>query len=201
MTSTCRMGEHKYNLSNLMGTAPVLSPELTKQSIALARALSAAVRNWGLYPPEHPAVEASVSRLADAVRTSTGGAAFSFGVTPQTLLVAGLPLPEEQPVAEAARLLHDRDVLSIMFLGDVPQAALHSFLKILATPPDDLRAAGGPLPAWDGEGHSSIAIEQIDYEKILADRELHAPLDKRDDVWRSLVNQIVAGSHAFDEAQ
>jgi HEAT repeat protein len=184
-----------------MGTAPALSPELTKQSIALARALSAAARNWGLYPPEHPAVEASVSRLADAVRTSTGGAAFSFGVTPETLLVAGVPLPEEQPVAEAARLLHDRDILSIMFLGDVPQAALHSFLKVLSTPADDLRASGGPAPAWAAEGHSSIAIEQIDYEKILADRDLQAPLEKRDDVWRSLVNQMVAGGHLFDEGQ
>jgi HEAT repeat protein len=201
MTSTCRIGEHKYNLSNLMGTAPALSSELTKQSIALARALSAAARIWGLYPPEHPAVEASVSRLADAVRTSTGGAAFSFGVTPETLLVAGLPLPDEQAVAEAARLLHDRDILSIMFLGEVPQAALHSFLKVLSTPSDDLRASGGPASAWEAEGHSSISIEQIDYEKILADRELQAPLDKRDDVWRSLVNQIVAGGHLFDEGQ
>lgn len=167
----------------------------------MARALSAAARVWGLYPPEHPAVELAVSRFAEAVRTSTGGAAFSFGVTPETLLVAGVSLPDEQPVAEAARMLHDRDILSIMFLGDVPQAALHSLLKVLSTPPEALRAAGGPARAWDAEAHSSIAIEQIDYEKILADRELHTPLDKRDDVWRSLVNQIVAGGHLFDEGQ
>jgi HEAT repeat protein len=154
-----------------------------------------------MYPPDHPAVELSVSRLADAVRTSTAGAAFSFGITPQTLLVAGLPLPEEQPVAEAAKLLHDRDVLSIMFLGDVPQAALHSFLKVFSTPPDDLRASGGPASAWRAAGHSSIAIEEIDYEKILEERDLHVPLDKRDDVWQSLVNQIVGGGHLFDESQ
>jgi hypothetical protein len=78
--------------------------ELTRQSIALARALSAAARNWALYPPEHPAVDTSVTRLAETVRQSTGGAAFTFGVTPSTLLVAGLPLPEDQPVAEAARV-------------------------------------------------------------------------------------------------
>ncbi len=184
-----------------MGTAPALSPELTKQSIALARALSAAARNWSLYPPEHPAVELSVSRLAEIVRTSTGGAAFSFGVTPQTLLVAGLPLPEEPPVTEAAKLLHDRDILSIMFLGEVPQAALHSFLKLLATQPDELRASGGPAQAWSAEAHSSIAVEQIDYQKILEDRDITAPLGKRDDVWRSLVNQIVGGGNVFDEGQ
>jgi hypothetical protein len=184
-----------------MGTAPVLSPELTKQTIALARALSAAARNWGLYPPEHPAVEASVSRLADIVRTCTGGAAFSFGVTPETLVVAGQPLADEQPVAEAARLLHDRDVLSIMFLGDVPQAALEGFLKILSTPPDELRASGGPAAAWRDAGHTSISIEQIDYAKILEDRDIGAPLAKRDDVWRSLVNQIVGGGQVVDESQ
>src|ERR1041384_6893293 len=82
-----------------------LSPELTRQSISLARALSAAARNWALYPPEHPAAVASVSRLGEAISRSTGGAAFSFGVTPKTLLVAGQALPEDHSVAEAARLL------------------------------------------------------------------------------------------------
>jgi HEAT repeat protein len=201
MTSTCRIGEHKYNLANQMGTAPALSPELTKQSIALARALSAAARNWTMYPPEHPAVQASVNRLSEAVRTSTAGTAFTFGVTPHTLLVAGLALPEEQPVAEAARILHDRDILQITFLGDVPHEVLQNALKLFTTPADQLRAAGGPGPAWEAAGHSSIAIEQIDYERILEDREIQAPLDKRDDVWRSLVNQIVAGSAFFDERQ
>ena len=66
--------------------APTLSPELVKQSIALARALSAAARNWALYPPEHPAVSASVGRLGEVLKASTAGAAFAFGVTPKTLL-------------------------------------------------------------------------------------------------------------------
>ena len=79
-----------------------LSPELTRQSIALARALSSASRNWGLYPPDHPAVEASVKRLAEAINRSVAGAVFTFGVTPTTLMVAGYPLPEEQSVTDAA---------------------------------------------------------------------------------------------------
>ena len=76
-----------------MTQASSLSPELTRQSIALARALSAAARNWGLYPPEHPAAAASLKRLLDAIGRSVAGAAFTFGVTPKTLLVAGWPLP------------------------------------------------------------------------------------------------------------
>ena len=185
-----------------MSTAPALSPELIRQSIALARALSAAARNWGLYPPEHPAVDAAVRRLTEAVHQSTGGAAFTFGVTPQTLLVAGVPLPEDQPVSEAARLLHDRDLLQVTFLGDVPGPALHALLKLLSTPADDLRREGGPAKAWEASGETAIALEQIDYQKILEDREVEKPLeDRHDDIWKSLVNSIVLGQHAFDEQQ
>ncbi len=185
-----------------MSTAPALSPDLIRQSIALARALSAAARNWSLYPPEHPAVDSSVRRLADAVNQSTTGTAFAFGITPKTLLIAGVPLPEEQPVAEAARLLHDHDLLQVTFLGNPPVEALHAFLKVLSTPPDELRRAGGPGPAWEQEGHSSIILDQIDYEKLLEDREVDKPLeDRHDDIWRSLVTTIVQGGHVFDEAQ
>ena len=185
-----------------MSTAPALSPDLIRQSIALARALSAAARNWALYPPEHPAVGASVQRLSDAVRQSTSGTAFSLAVTPKTLLIAGVALPDEQPVAEAARILHDHDLLAVTFLGDPPVEALHAFLKLLSVAGDDLRRDGGPAKAWEEIGHASIALEQIDYEKILEDREVDHPLeDRHDDIWKSLVNTIIQGGHAFDEAQ
>ncbi len=52
-----------------MSTAPALSPDLIRLSIALARSLSAAARNWALYPPEHPAVATSDERFAEAVES------------------------------------------------------------------------------------------------------------------------------------
>lgn len=184
-----------------MSSAPTLSPELTRLSVTLARALAAGARNWALYPPEHPAVDASVKRLAEAVRAITSGAAFTFGVTPTTLLVAGLALPEDQPVTETAKLLHDRDVLQITFLGDVPTPALHALLKVLSTQPDELRAAGGPAAMWQNAGHASIAIDQIDYAQILEDREVEQQADRKDDIWKSLVNAIIEGQATFDERQ
>ncbi len=182
-------------------TQATLSPELTRQSIALARALSAAARNWGLYPPEHPAVEASFKRLVEAIGKSVAGAAFTFGVTPQTLLVAGWPLPEEQSVAEAARLLHDHDILQITFAGEPDTPTLHTLLTLLLTPADELRAQGGPAKAWASTNYMSISIEQIDYEKILEDRDVEHEADHRDDIWRSVVNSIVEGRHSFDHLQ
>lgn len=184
-----------------MPQAPTLSPELTRQAIALARAMAAAVRNWGLYPPEHPAVAASVGRLGDALRDTTQGAAFGFGVTPGTLLVAGLPLPEETPVVETARLLHGHDILQISFMGEVAAPTLHALLKLLTTSADALRQAGGPEAAWSASGSPSVLIQQIDYEKLLEDRDVERPLERRDDVWRSLVNAITQGRQEFDEAQ
>jgi hypothetical protein len=52
----------------------------------------AAGRSWALYPTEHPAVRASLDRLVTAVREAAGGRAFSFGITPDTLLVEGNPV-------------------------------------------------------------------------------------------------------------
>ena len=184
-----------------MTQAPALSPELTRQSIALARALSAAVRNWALYPPEHPAAEASLTRLIEAIDKSVAGAAFTFGVTPTTLLVAGWPLPEEQSVMDAARLLHDHDILQITFVGQTNTPALHSLLTVLVTPADVLRAQGGPAKAWASTNHMTVAIEQIDYEKILEDRDVEHEIEHRDDIWRSVVNAIVEGRHTFDQVQ
>jgi HEAT repeat protein len=185
----------------MAGPAPALSPELVRQSISLARALAAGTRNWSGYPAGHPAVDEAVKRLAEAVRRSTGGAVFTFGITPQTLLVAGLALPAEQPVAEAAHLLHEHDVLQITFIGNPPFEALHELLKLLSAAPDELRRSGGTAAAWEAAGVSSIVIEQIDYEKILEDKEIEDPADRHDDIWKSIVNAIVQGRGVFDEAQ
>jgi HEAT repeat protein len=182
-------------------TQATLSQELARQSISLARALSAAARNWALYPPEHPAAVDSVTRLGEAIAASAAGAAFTFGVTPKTLLVAGYPLPEDHAVAEAARLLHDHDILQITFVGEPEVGALHSLLALLARSADELRAEGGPGKAWSKLTHKSVAIEQIDYEKILEDRHVEHELEKRDDVWRSVVNSIVEGRGTFDSLQ
>ena len=91
----------------------------------MARALLVAARNWSLYPPEHPTVTASVSRLVEAIHESSLGAIFSIGITPDTLMIEGSAADAGQTgIAEAAALLHDRDLLRITFIGDIPQLAL-----------------------------------------------------------------------------
>src|SRR5262245_56266752 len=117
-----------------------LSPELTRGLLQLSRALLVAARNWTLYPPEHPTVAASVSRLASAIRESSMGAAFAVGVTPDTLMIEGTLADAGQlGIAEAAALLHDRDILTLTFIGEVPGDALHAFLRLLTMDPAERR--------------------------------------------------------------
>jgi hypothetical protein len=185
-----------------MSEGTQLSPELARGLLQLARALLAAARNWTLYPPEHSIVGASVARLSDAIRQSTLGAIFSVGITPDTLLVEDAPADATQAaIAEAAALLHDRDLLRISFVGDVPERALQSFLRLLAVDADERRRLGGPAHIWAIDGDPSIALEQIDYEKVLAREGGAVPEPaRRDDVWRSIVLSIVTTQQAmFDE--
>src|SRR5580704_6760107 len=81
MMSTARIRAGSI-LREPMSQASQLSPELARGLLQLARAFVVAVRNWTLYPPEHPTVGASVSRLADAIRQSSLGGVFSFGISP-----------------------------------------------------------------------------------------------------------------------
>lgn len=166
----------------------------------MTRALVAAARTWSLYPPEHPACAAAIERLAAALPASPESA-LSFTVTPQLLAVAGVPLPDEQPVTDAARLLYARDVQQIAFLGATPLTALHALLSLLARPAEEVRAGGGPAWLWAEAGHPSVVIEAIDYAALLQDRDDPNADGPRDDVWRSIVAVMSSGEGLFDEAQ
>jgi HEAT repeat protein len=178
-----------------------LSPELARSLLSLARALLAATRNWTLYPPEHPTVRASVARMNDAIKQTTGGAIFSMGITPDTLMIEGASADSQGGIAEAAALLHDRDLLRITFVGDVPDQAAHALLRVLTLDTEERRKRGGPSRIWEKDGHASIQLEQIDYASLLArDEGVVAEPARRDDLWKSIVTSITSALTVFDDA-
>jgi hypothetical protein len=180
--------------------APPLSPELSRSVVALARALVAAARSWALYPPDHPAVSTSVDRLLIALGTATAGQVFAFGVTPETLLVAGSPAGTDGPVREAAAWLHQHDILQLTFVGNVPVPTLQALLALMAEDIVAVRARGGPARAWLDLGHEAIAIEQIDFASVFEDRDVQQPARLRDDLWRSIVRAVTDRRKVLDEA-
>jgi HEAT repeat protein len=175
-----------------------LAPDLLQGVASLARALVAATRNWTLYPPDHPAVQASFERLSQAIQDATNDAIFSIGVTPGNLMIEGFAVPDNPQVIEAARLLHDRDLLRLTFTGRVPPDAVAKLLRMLVLDRAALRARGGPEGVWREDGDDSVALEQIDYVHVLEDREEHADRTQ-DDVWKSIVQSIVTGQKTMDE--
>src|SRR5262245_59244713 len=172
MMSTARIRVRAVYFGNPMAQVSQLSPELTRGLQQLARALLAAARNWSLYPPEHPTVASSVSRLGAAIQEASGGAAFAIGVTPDSLMIEGTRADSNQSsIVEAAAFLHDRDIVTLSFIGEVPPDALYTFLRILTLETGERRARGGPAAIWAKEGDPSIAIEQMDYKSLLAREE------------------------------
>lgn len=176
------------------------SPELSRSVSALARSLVAAARTWGLYPSEHPAVRSSLERLRQSLREVGGGGAFSFGVTPDTLLVAGTAVEARGPVGEAAGWLHERDIAQLTFAGDVPPNELEAFMALLSLDMASVRERGGPAKAWLETGHMTIAIEQIDYASVLEDREVQHPARRKDDLWKAIVRAVSDRRKTLDEA-
>ena len=178
-----------------------LPPELSRSVSALARSLVAAARTWTLYPPDHPAVRTSVERFGETVRDAGKQQLFGFGVTPETLFLEGAPAAAaEGPVAEAAAWLHHRDILQLTFSPDPPVAALHAFLALLSEDAQAVRERGGPAKVWQAQGHPSIHIEQIDFARVLEDREVESPVRRKDDLWRSIVRAVIDRRKTVDEA-
>jgi hypothetical protein len=75
---------------------------------------------------------------------------------------------DETGIAEAAAILHDRDLIHIVFVGTVLQAALHRLLHVVTLDAAERRQRGGPAKIWAVEGDPSIVLDQIDYEQLLA---------------------------------
>ena len=185
-----------------MADAPTLSPELTRSVSALARSLVAASRGWALYPAEHPALRSALERLRAAIADAGNGQIVAFGVTPDTLLVAGIPLDGRHAaaVAEAARWLHERDILELTFIGDVSLATLQKLLGLLAEDSRVIRQRGGPANVWRDTGDAAIALQQIDFSRVLQDGDPATPVRRKDDLWRTIVRGILDRRRPNDEA-
>src|SRR5947207_11755135 len=87
---------------------PTLDQESAAKLTDFARACKAAARAVTLYPPSHPAIRLSMSRLVDATTRITAGSSVTIGVTPDNLLMngAGAAKPD-QAVRETASLFHE----------------------------------------------------------------------------------------------
>ena len=118
---------------------------MTRNAVILARAMTIALRTWGFYPPDHPAVGLAVDKLLAAMAEATGTGLLQLAVTPRALLIDGAPLDSpDLSVSECAALLHDRDILQLTLVAAPPEPAVRALLAVLALDRAERRARGGP---------------------------------------------------------
>ncbi|MBY0497831.1 MAG: HEAT repeat domain-containing protein [Cyanobacteria bacterium] len=174
------------------------SADATRTATAFARAMTLAMRTWGFYPPEHPAVALAVERLGATTADAAAAGLLQIAVTPHALLVEGQPIETtDLAVAECAELLHDRDLLQITIVSAPPDATLRSLLNVLSLDRVTRREQGGPAAIWGAVDQSAILLEQIDYQEILEREFDDQGAARRDSTWKSIVRSIVVGRSTF----
>ena len=178
-----------------------IQPELAGRAAAVARSLVGAARTASLYSPGHPAARAAVTRLSQTIAGAAGSDFLTLGIAPDTLLLDGESIAGAGGagiVAEAAGYLHGRDLLRVTFTGNASEDALGALLQLLAEDVEPVRARGGIAAAWMALGHAGIELEAIDYKAMLGDPAKE--VDRKDDLWRTLVRLATVRQATLDEA-
>jgi hypothetical protein len=169
-----------------------LTAERAQRLAAFARACKAAARVVALYPPTHPTIQASLERIrASAERLRESGVA-TLTILPDNILLENRAAQKpDASINELAVLLHEHSIGEVMLAGELTSTAWHTFLTLLARPPEDIREQGGIAQAWTTAGGGPLEIRQIDYEEVLRDRSSGVGLD-----WERLVANYLEGELA-----
>ncbi len=177
-------------------TAP-LSPEESARLIEFARAFKAAARAVQMYPTGHPAIGATLGRIAELTSAARLPAPLRITVLPNGLQLDGrAPARPESSVTELAELLHSHVIGSMTVNAGGDVEAWRNFLLLLGRPPDTLRAEGGIARAWSTTAGRHLELREIDYAQVLRDKKagMEAAWD------RIIANCLQGGIDLDDEA-
>jgi hypothetical protein len=137
-----------------------------------ARACKAAARAVSLYPGAHPAIGASLGRLADLTARLTQAGPYKLQVAADRLLFNGAGAAKPDPaIAELASLLHRHVIGSLTLNSGADAGSWRTLLLLLARAPEDVRADGGIARLWTTAGGPSLEIQEIDYAEVLREKQ------------------------------
>jgi hypothetical protein len=194
-----------------MASPSPVSPAIVRDVTAFVRTLVTAARSHQMYAPQHPTAVAAVERCRMTIGALATYDDLVIGVTPETLLASGQPLPVDARIREGCALLNDHDILTVRVLAEPSSSELLNFLTLLGFDPDAIRRRGGPAKVWAEYGRFWLQIGQIDYDRLLTSaapgslgtikREpagaVAAPVE-RDHIWRSLVRTLADGRGSLE---
>jgi hypothetical protein len=163
---------------------PVIPPALSSADAArladFARCCKSAARAVSLYPGGHPAIGATLTRLAEVTARVTESGPFRLQVSSDRLLVGGAAMAKPDPaVTELADLLHRHFIGSLTLNAGADASSWRTLFLLLARTADDVRADGGIAHLWTTAGGPSIEIQEIDYAEVLREKKgLAAAIDE-----------------------
>ncbi|HSK08990.1 MAG TPA: HEAT repeat domain-containing protein [Vicinamibacterales bacterium] len=153
-------------------TPAPLSPELAARLSAFASLFKGAACTVSLYPAEHPAIDAVLTRLVAASAAICAAGPVSLMVMPGNLLIGGAASQKrDQAVSDLAALLHSHLVGRLTVTRPVDAASWRLFLSILAHKPAEVRAEGGISRAWTTAGGRGLEVQELDYSTLVEERE------------------------------
>ena len=158
--------------SDMHASEPELLPPETAAALAeFARGCKAAVRAVSLYPGQHPAIGASLTRLVQATARLTAQGPLHLQVRPDTLLIGSAVTPKPDPgIRELAELLHRHLIGALTINAGADADSWRTLLLLLSRTPEEVRADGGIAHLWATAGGPSVEIREVDYAEVLRDK-------------------------------
>src|SRR6266571_5159312 len=150
--------------------APLGAAE-TARLTDFARACKAAARAVVLYPGGHPAIAATLGRIAHITSAAAQSGSLRITVLPDGLLLDERPPARtDAAITELATLLHSHLIghLTVHAGGDVE--AWRGFLVLLGRSAEAVRADGGISRVWTTMAGRHVELREIDYAEVLRER-------------------------------
>jgi len=175
---------------------PTLDAETTARLTEFARACKAAARAVSLYPPGHPAIASTLGRLCDLTASLTAGGPFRMGVRPHQIQVGdAAPAKPDAAIVELSDLLRRHLIGTLTMNAGADEESWRILLRLLARPPEDVRADGGIARLWAKAGGPSLELVEIDYAEVLREKPGDAAAAER------LIDAALRGADLdFDES-
>jgi hypothetical protein len=152
-------------------TPEPMSPEQASSLAEFARAAKAAARAVTLYPPTHPAIQASLGRVVTTSAKLAATGDVTLAVHPDRLAIDGRTAPKpDQAIGELADLLHGRMIGTLRIERDAEAPDWLAFLLMLSKNAEELIAEGGITKVWSLTGRAHFDIKEIDYAEVLRER-------------------------------
>src|SRR5256885_8667639 len=181
----------------LSGASEPLGAAETARLTDFARACKAAARAVMLYPGGHPAIAATLGRIAHITSAAAMAAPLRLRVLPDGLLLDDRsPARPDAALSELAVLLHSHLIgeLTVNPGGDVE--AWRMFLVLLGRSPESVRSDGGIARVWTTMAGRHVELREIDYAEVLRER-----AGGEAAIWESVIATCLQGSaFELDEA-